>query len=699
VKTLALLALLALGEAHGILCRPQVQDKGQDPKVPKEPIRDWKYRLKDFRKVPKPGNPTEFMEIEEVTLILEGKEAIPIKTVKSKEIYDLRGVKASYFTQPEKDKISKEIVVESDRGRFDNEARTLKLEDHVRVVKKNDDEKPEQTDTVLLASSLLLRFNRMYECPQCKKLQNAPGRCLDHNLPLKEATVTSVEAERDFEMTGPEGILSGEGLVTDDAIKKEYHITKNGFVEYPGNPTPPPAEKKPPAAPEAKFSQIFSKGPLHITGAENNRIIKGHDGMRIDRIDSLGTLTVLAQDMTIETRRERDPQTGSLGSPEIRDVHAKGRVIAEGVMFEDGTSFHSTSDTLTRTLDAENTETTTLTSTGETLVHVMTGASTVESRSVKITHKNGETGGDSEFEEVKRSDLMAGLQHFALSCDHLKTYAEPNTTGKTDLRDLKARGHVVLGGLLSNAPAGAKPGSTEEPGEARADAFDWDVATQHGLLEATPFVRITQGQSIIIAPKVVLVTKDIIVLKGPKQVHLIQDRNGVKEEYRATCAGDLVLDQAAHRLWMRRECVIRTQELLLHSDRVNAILSEDGSGLESLLALGRVSAVRLADRQSDRQSDRTTLYGDRLAFRFADPKNNISQDLKVYGNPNAVAETGRMTSTQEEIRVYEKENPKTKQMVRYTESIGGPEGVTIEIEERPGAPKPGDAHGFKVGPR
>jgi hypothetical protein len=555
----------------------------------------------------------------------------------------------------------------------------LKLEDHVRVVKKNDDETPPQTDTVLLASSLLLRFNRMYECPQCKKLQTVPGRCLDHNLPLKEVTVTSVEAERDFEMTGPEGILSGEGLVTDDAIKKEYHITKNGFVEYEGDPTPPSAEKKPPPAPQAKFSQIFSHGPLHITGPEDRRILKGQDGMRIDRIDSMGTLTVLAQDMKIETLRAPDPETGKLGSPDVRNVDAKGKVILEGVMFEDGTSFHTTSDTLTRTLDsALKKETTTLTSTGETLVHVMTGPSTIESRSVKITRKDGETGGVSVFEEVRRSDLVAGLQHFALSCDHLETYAEPNTTGKTDLRDLKARGHVILGGLLSNAPAAAKPGSKEDPGEARADAFDWNVVTNRGWLEATPFVRITQGPSTIIAPKVILESPQIIVLKGPKQVHLIQERDGVKEDYTATCAGDLVLDQSAHRLWMRDACVIRTRELLLHSDRVNAKLSEEAGnqGLESLLALGRVRALRL--------SDRTTLYGDRLAFRFAD------QDLKVYGSPNAVADNGRMTSTQEQIRVYEKENPKTKLKVRYTEMIGGSEGVTIEIDERPAAPKPGE---------
>src|SRR5205823_4145481 len=158
-----------------LLALPQAQDKGQEPKLPKEPIRDWKYQLKDVRKVPVPNsNPPQFTSVEEVTLILAGDEAVPVNV--EKKIFDLRGVKASYFT-------------------------------------------------------------KMYECPACKKPVKAAGRCPQHGLPLKEKTITSVEADRDFDMAGPEGILSGEGLFTDDAIKKEYHIAKNGFVEFSGDPS------------------------------------------------------------------------------------------------------------------------------------------------------------------------------------------------------------------------------------------------------------------------------------------------------------------------------------------------------------------------------------------------------------------------------------------------------------------------------
>src|SRR6185503_17107166 len=190
--------------------------------------------------------------------------------------------------------------------------------------------------------------------------------------------------------------------------------------------------------------------------------------------------------------------------------------------------------------------------------------------------------------------------------------------------------------------------------KAEADVFEWDTAVQHGWMGATPLVRITQGPSTITAPMVVLEAPDIYVLKGPKQVHLIQDREGVKEDYFAACDGDLVLDQRSRRLTLRDRCVIRTKDMLLHSDRVNAVLSPPGpnQGLESMQALGRVSALR--------RENHTTLYGDRLAYQFKD----------------------------QNIRVYDKINPRTGQMTRYTEMNGGAEGLRIEVEERAGSEHP-----------
>lgn len=652
MKALALLLILPLLQAKD-------KDKIPQETLPKDPIKDWKYQRKDPRHDLKTGK-----DIEEITVILSGDEATPVNF--EKKIFDLLRVKARYFTDPKREQLSEEIQVAADRGRYDHEARTLRLQERVRVVKKNEDKRIPQHDTVLTASEAILRFNRVYECPTCRKLPGAPppatapGSCTFHNEPFKEATVTSVEVVGGFQLAGPEGILSGDGLVTDDAIQREYHITRNGFIEFGSDASAILGDRKAPASPEAKFAQIFSRGPLQISGPELDRTIQGRDGVRIDRIDSTGTVTLRARTMEIRALRKLDPETGKLTSPEIRDVDARGSVVMDGVVFEDSSSFQTQSETLSRVLTKDE-EVIKLRS-SEIPVHVESGSDTIEARAVTITRAPGKSGGVSVFENVLSSKLRAGDQHFALRCDKLTTHAEPNTTGKTDLRKIEAAGRVVLGGLM------AGPDAKGSPGEAHADLFEWNVVTRKGLLTATPFVRIAQGPSTIVAPMVVLESPSIIVLKGPKQVQLIQERDGAKEEYRASCEGDLVMDQSSRRLWMRGRCAIRTKELVLHSDRVNAMLTDEGKGLESLLALGNVRALQ--------RKDHTTIYGDRLAYRFKD------QDLRVYGEPYAVADTGSTTVRQEQIRVYEKKHPKTGQMIRYTEFIGGRDGVRFEIEEK-----------------
>src|SRR5258708_22287615 len=163
----ALVLLLAL----------RLQD--QSP-LPKEPIKDWKYQIKDLRHDPKTK-----LDVEEVTLLLEGKEAIPRSLVKDKEVFDLKGIDARYFTTPGKgDPKSREILVKADRGTIDKGARTLKLDDTLRVTRRADPEKHE-VDTILLTPSALLRFNRMYECAVCRKVFGAPGHCPEHGTELR----------------------------------------------------------------------------------------------------------------------------------------------------------------------------------------------------------------------------------------------------------------------------------------------------------------------------------------------------------------------------------------------------------------------------------------------------------------------------------------------------------------------------------
>ena len=635
-----------------------VCDQDQSP-LPKEPIKDWKYQLKDLRHDPKTNQ-----DVEEVTLILEGKEAIPKSLVKDKEVFDLKGINARYFTTAKPNEPSREIKVLADRGTLDKGARTLKLDDNVRVLRKGDARRSE-VDTALNTPSALLHFNRMYECPTCRKVYGALGHCPDHGQPLRETTITSVETDREFEVTGPEGILSGSGLVTDDAMRREYHIARLGFIEFSGDMSPGGARKT--GAPsQPTFTQVYSRGPLHVTGPLDERIIRGEGGVRVDHLDLTETLTLMSETLQVDTLRRWDLSPS--GPVDVLKVDARGDVVLDGISFADGESFHATADTLVRSKPADDTtDVTVLAATAPRVVSLKRGTNLIDSRKVTI-HKAKEGGsGTSEFEEVLRSDLVAGTEHFSLSCRKLFTYAGPNAAGQTELLSIDATDQVVLGGLMAKTGP-ASPDGGPDPGEARADRFHWDVKANRGWLEAAPYVRITQGPSTILAPKVLLESPKIIVLKGPKQVKLVQEQDGKKMEYRASCDGDLVLDSESNRLTMRDNCVLRTSEMNLNSERVNAVLSPGGKGMESLLALGHVRAVRL--------SDHTSLYGDRLFFRFAD------QNLQVYGNPRTVADTGSSNTTQEQIRVYEKVHPKTGAKIRYTEMIGGSDGVRIEIDER-----------------
>jgi hypothetical protein len=452
-------------------------------------------------------------------------------------------------------------------------------------------------------------------------------------------------------------------------MRKEYHIARKGFVEFGGNASPPGGRKAKDDA-QTRFTQIYSVGPLHVSGPEDQRVVQGEGGVRVDHIDQTETLTLQARTLRIDTIRRWD--LSDSGPVEVRKADARGDVVLDGSSFADGESFHATSDTFVRDYAPDpdpkkHLDRTDLTAAAPRIVSLTRGKSRIDSRSARIDRAE-DGSGVSTFEEVLRSDLVAGTQHFNLAGAHLVVRAEPDASGKAEVRTLDATDRVVLGGLMPGVKAGS-PSGPEEPGEAQADFFHWDMRAMRGWLEAKPYVRITQGSSLILAPRVLLESPDIIVLKGPKQVRLSQIREGKIEEYRATCDGDLVLDNQSHRLILRNNCMLRTPELILTSDRINGVLAPDGKGLESLLALGRVHAVR--------ESDHTNLYGDRLAYRF------IDQDLRVYGGPLAVADAGHTMATQEEIRVYQKPHPKTGVSVRYMEMIGGSNGVRIEIVERP----------------
>ena len=103
-----LVLLLALPAAEAL--QDKEKEKVQDQKFPKDPVKGWKYKRTDSRYDLK----TRTM-VEELTVILQGQEAIPVDS--KKMIVDLVGVTANYFTTPQKDRMSKEMVLKADHGR------------------------------------------------------------------------------------------------------------------------------------------------------------------------------------------------------------------------------------------------------------------------------------------------------------------------------------------------------------------------------------------------------------------------------------------------------------------------------------------------------------------------------------------------------------------------------------------------------
>jgi hypothetical protein len=333
-------------------------------------------------------------------------------------------------------------------------------------------------------------------------------------------------------------------------------------------------------------------------------------------------------------------------------VNAVGDVRLDGSTFADGSSHAVSGDALVWEFEPHGDYTFDLArlSSAEGLLELRSGATLLRARRLTLDR----AAGTALFEDQVDARLAARKDSqgppMELACDRLTASLLAG-----GIRDLEAVGRVVLGGLASREGG--------PPGRAEADRFTWDVIQERGLLEGRPVVRIRQGESLITAPRIVLESPTLIVLKGPKQVRLVQEG----AEYRATCAADLVLDQASGLLRMRDDCRLRTEELEMRADRIDAVLGRETRGLESLTARG--------DLRLKRVKDGTNLYGSRLVYRPQD------QSFTLFGTPYAVADTGRTMLVQERIQVYEKVNGGGAK-VRYTEMTGGRDGLRIVIDER-----------------
>ena len=633
LRLLLVLVLLAPDEQSG----PPVLQGAQ------EPIKDWTYQRRQAD--PKTGR-------EEITAIIKGDEAIPVDLTRDKEVFEVKGVEATYWTDPRPPRTEKteKISVRADHARMDNAKRTLELKDRVVVRREN--------GAVLTAPAAVLRFLPVHACVECGQRHETKGVCPRCALPLKEQTEIAIEAPRDFEYRGPDGALRGVGLRADDTLT-DVLVERDGFIEILGDPRrlrdggpPDPALDRP------FVTQFASAGPLTIRATDGDldlRRIVGTDGVRIDRLDDQGTITVVARRMEVSARR--GPAAGA-GGFEVDGVVAEEDVRLSGVQFADARAIDASGD---RMVMARRGQGLRAEVTGEP-ASARIGGDAV--RAPRIVYESGNPGSGRRtvFEggvEASIARFREGASPLRLRCRTLETTTSP---GRKEPDVLDARGAVEIEGL---------PGAEGRPaGRAEAERFVWHAVEGRGRLEAPRAARIEQDGNVITAPQIFLSDGGAsALLCGPKQVRFVQERDGVREEVRISSEGHLLYDASSGRVRLEDRCSVRTPDFRFFADRIDAVLAPGGRGLQSLVASGRV--------HGGRPSDGLSLRGDRLVF---DP---VRRELRLSGRPYAVASSGGARLLQDTLVFSEKPAGADGGKTRIMEMRGGGRGVTIIIPQAP----------------
>ncbi len=611
----------------------------------REPIKDWRYRLTVV-------NPQTRQE--ELSFDIAGEEATPIDLTRGREIFEVKGVRATYYTDPKPPRSTKveKILIRARRARMDNAARVLHLQDLVQVERPGPAE--DSPPTILSAPEAAVAFLAEVYCPACRSRGAAPGSCSLCGQPLRQRTAISITAPRSFDIAGAEGTVRGEGLHADDDMT-EIRVDRHGYLEVVGDPQaftrPGPA-----AGPRRLITQLACRGPLQIRElAPGRRTVLAREGVRLDRIDETGTQTALAEHMDIAMGSRIDPAT-LRGVPVLERVEAAGDVRLSAVLFADGRELAGRAEGMLIERRAfDDWETTRIALDGAP-AEVALGATWVRAPRISLEQPFGAA----LFEEgvdARIAGLGApGQPPVRLRSRRLAARLAP---GGNDVEVIEADGDVRLEGLLAGSGGG----------RAEADRFVWDRPSATGHLQAARGVRFEQGATRVVAPFIALSDGGHSVrLQGPKQIVFVQERDGRRDEMRASCEGDILYDAGAGRIRMSDRCLIRTPDFRLSADRVDVTLDPLKRELASLSARGAVRAWRPAEN--------VLLSGDRLAY---DP---ARQEFRLRGTPQAVASAGRATTVQDEIVLYERPGPDGSP-VRYTEMRGGARGVRIVIPEEP----------------
>jgi hypothetical protein len=591
------------------LLQPQ---SGPPPQAP-PPLKNWSIQRKEVNL--RTGR-------EEVTTLLRGEEAIPIDL--QKKIFEIRTVEATYFTEAKPGAESEKILIRAGRGRYDDPAKHLDLSDGVRLEREED-------GSVLRAPSASVSFG-----------------------------TRRLIVEQGFEFHGPAGKLTGEKVTSDlDKALREITVERQGFLEMTGrarNLVRPAAGSARP--PKLVVNQVYSRGPLVVKDPRDRNepvVVIASEGVRLDRQDPAGNVTLHARSVEITAFRRLDPVTGRTALQAER-LTATGPLGFAGTTFADGWELEGSADALAwEQKDYADWVEDVLELSGSP-VRFRNGPYRIESRRARIERLEGRA----LFQEEVAAQLASGRtpesRPMNLRCATLQARTAP---GERALREIEAAGRVFLEGL------------GEKGGNAQADRFVWDLAEERGLLEGRPFVRVFQETSTILAPRIVLESPSIIVLKGSKLIKLVQTgEDGKAAEYRVTAEGDLVFDSSGERAFirMRDRCSIRTEEFHILAERVNVKMGADGKGVESLRASGGVRARQLKEG--------SLILGERLDY---EPR---TQELRLEGRPDAVVEARGSSVVQERLLVVWETDPLTGRKVRYTHMLGGRQPVRLLVDDR-----------------
>lgn len=607
-------------------------------------IGEWKFQVR--QPAPESGQ-------QEIVARIVGKQARLIDV--KKKIFEATGVSGEYYTEPARNgRKSEKVTFSSGRGRYDHTTGKLELTHGVRLVREGD-------ATVLEAPAAFIDFRVRYQCVACTVLQDEPGDCPGCGKPLSDRKFTHVQVDEAFTLKRPEpfGELAGEGLQADDALR-ELTVARRGQVRIEGEPRRLTAGGEPvPDGPQV-ITSLLSTGPLTVREPPNEPgqiVVTALESVRITRVEGGRKSTVLADSAEVVARRETDPKTGKAGRVRPLRLNARGNLT----LTEEGPerSVKAQAETLEwQHLDGPRGPVELAGLTGKPFVTAESGPYRIRSRVVTIDRITGVAVFEEEVETRLVRSAEPGAEPVLIRSGKVTARLVETPQGP-QLDEVEASRDVQIEGLVEGDSGG-------DGGRALADRFRWNLSRERGILEGRPFVRILQGGNTILAPRVAMEGRHIVVLKGPKWIRLVQPaEEGGERVTTVASVGDVVLDSSGGRttVTIPEPCTVRMDDVKLTAGRARAAIAGKGGGLGALSAAGRVHVAR--------EADGIHLHGERLTY---DPE---SGTFTLIGVPRAVAEAAGREASAERIRMYEAAHPLTGETVKFTEMIGGRERLRI----------------------